>query len=86
MTDPRNHETNGMPDEAARVVAFPATEQGNSVPRQGWTFDVELRRVGGSEGEWLSRELAEVVRELLVWAHHDRREESSSDDEGERAA
>lgn len=86
MTDPRHHEASEMRDEATRVVAFPASQQGNSAPRQGWAFDVDVRRVGGPEGEWLSRELAEVVRELLVWAYRDRREEASSDDEGERAA
>ena len=37
-----------------------------------WSVECEVRRVGGTDGMWLRRELASVIRELLVWAHQDR--------------
>jgi hypothetical protein len=43
-------------------------------PRQAteaWTFTSEVNYADGVEGEWLRRELAGALRELLIWARDD---------------
>lgn len=36
-----------------------------------WTLTSEVNYVDGVEGEWLRRELAGALRELLIWARDD---------------
>nr|CTQ91108.1 hypothetical protein [Kibdelosporangium sp. MJ126-NF4] len=40
----------------------------------------------GREGEWLSKELARAIRELLVWARGDELVEADGQDEEQAAA
>ncbi|WP_236809015.1 hypothetical protein [Amycolatopsis albispora] len=47
-------------------------------------FDTEVRSVTGDEAEWLRRELAAVLCDLLRWANEDIA--TAGDDEGSWAA
>ena len=53
---------------------------------EGWEVTTAIRRVGGTEGEWLRRELAGVVRELLAWAREDMTARSHQHGDEEQAA
>jgi hypothetical protein len=69
------------------VIPFPqATRNPNKHRTERWKLAVDVRGVGGAEGEWLRRELAAVVRELLLWAREDLSSSELSDDHEERAA
>ena len=59
-------------EEAGVVLPFPSG--GRDGQRRGdtrWAFTTSLRSVDGAEGEWLRRELARALRDLLAWARED---------------
>lgn len=60
------------PDGRGDVIPFPChgVPMG-SVSSDRWEFQTEVRYVDGSEADWLRRELAAVLRALLVWARDD---------------
>ena len=61
----------GEPD-VAKVIPFPlGGRDGRKHSQPDWVFATDIRWVDGAEGEWLRKELASVVRELLVWACDD---------------
>ncbi len=65
--------------DVAKVIPFPPGGRHGRNPSQAdWAFTTDVRWVDGAEGEWLRKELASVVRELLVWASA---EMNNSDDE-----
>lgn len=47
----------------------------------GWSYTTEIQWVGGQEGDWLRRELAGVLRNLLVWARDDLDSPGAHDEE-----
>lgn len=51
-----------------------------------WQFITEVRPIDGAEGQWLHRELAVAVRELLVWAREDMSSHVHSDQSDEEQA
>lgn len=58
--------------ELAEVIPFPrGGRDGRNHHDVDWTFTTDVRWVDGAEGDWLRKELAGVVRELLVWASDD---------------
>ena len=58
--------------DVAKVIPFPpGGRKGRNRSEADWTFATEVRGVYGAEGAWLRKELAGVVRELLVWASDD---------------
>jgi hypothetical protein len=69
--------------EGGNVVPLPLANDGD----QPWRFASDIRLIGGTEGEWLQKEIAGVVRDLLLWAHQDmHRPEAPDDRGGEQAA
>lgn len=74
-------------DEGGRVLPFPpGGRDGLRRAEAGWTFTTNVRWIGGTEGEWLRRELASVLRDLLAWARDDMAGDVVQDDGEERAA
>lgn len=73
--------------ELAEVIAFPrGGRDGRDHGEVDWTFITDVRWVDGSDGEWLRKELAGVVRELLVWASEDMINSEDGDPGEERRA
>jgi hypothetical protein len=71
---PRRQDSSGpgrAPDERGRSSRSRRGERRRHGHAERWQFATEIRAVGGAEGEWLRRELAGVVGELLVWARDD---------------
>lgn len=65
--------------DVAKAIPFPPGGCGGRNRNQAdWAFTTDVRWVDGAEGEWLRKELAGVVRELLLWACDDM---NHSDDE-----
>jgi hypothetical protein len=65
--------------DVAKVIPFPpGGRDGRNHSQADWPFTTNVRWVDGAEGEWLCKELASVVRELLLWACDDM---NISDDE-----
>lgn len=73
--------------ELAEVIPFPrGGRDGRNHGDVDWTFITDVRWVGGPDGEWLRKELAGVVRELLVWASEDMTNSEDEDPGEERRA
>lgn len=74
-------------EEAAIVLPFPAGgRDGQRRSDTRWAFTTSVRWVGGAEGDWLRRELARVLRDLLAWAREDMTGDAVHDTGEERAA
>jgi hypothetical protein len=76
-----------------RQVDLPVAEGGDLVPfarpdrsDQSWRFASDVRLLGGVEGEWLQKEIAGVVRDLLLWAHQDMHRPAAGDERGDEQA
>lgn len=77
----RPEATDVSSDDGGRVLPFPP---GGHDGR--WTFSTDISWVSGAEGEWLRRELAGALRDLLVWAREDMVGDAVQDDEDEARA
>jgi len=74
-------------DEGGRVIPFPpGGRDGLQKSHRRWRFTADVRRVDGTEGDWLRHELARVLRDLLTWAHEDMTGDGAQHDGEERAA
>lgn len=74
-------------DEGGVVLPFPpGGRDGQRRSDTRWTFTTSVRWVGDAEGEWLRRELASVLRDLLTWAREDIAGDVVHDFREERAA
>jgi hypothetical protein len=72
---------------------LPVADGGNVVPfvrpdhsDQSWRFASDVRLIGGAEGEWLQKEIAGVVRDLLLWARQDMHRPAARDERGDDQA
>ena len=58
--------------DLGQVIPFPpGGRDGRNHSEVDWTFSTDIHWVDGADGAWLRKELADVVRALLVWASHD---------------
>jgi len=72
------------PEEDARVVALPPrSEPDVGRGRQGrrWVFHGEVQTISGPEADRIRAELADVIRDLLLWAAGEATENSGSEEE-----
>ena len=57
------------PEEETRVVALPPPSQGGrGRPGRRWVFHGEVETISGPEADRIRAELADVIRDLLLWA------------------
>ena len=74
-------------DEGGLVLPFPpGGRDGQRRSDARWRFAASVRWVSAAEGEWLRRELAGVLRDLLVWAQEDMVGDEADSSGEERAA
>jgi hypothetical protein len=80
----RHNEVEPEPPEAegGSVVPFARPDHSD----RSWCFASDVRFIGGTEGEWLQKEIAGVVRDLLLWAHQDMHRSEAPDDRGDDQA
>ncbi len=79
--------TDSATDEGGRVIPFPRGGRDGIHRADGrWDFRTEVRWVEGAEGEWLRHELADVLRDVLVWARNDLADALPDDRQERRAA
>ena len=72
--------------DVGQVIPFPrGGRDGRNHSEVDWTFTTDIHWVDGADGAWLRKELAGVVRALLVWASHDMND-TAEGHHGEEAA
>lgn len=64
-------ESEPVPADSGVVLPFPRGAPDGHRSDIRWTFTTSIRWINDTEGEWLRRELATVLRELLTWARED---------------
>jgi hypothetical protein len=58
--------------ENGHVIQFPLDRRAAAVEAQRqWEFSAAVHDVRGVDADWVAVELAEVLRDLLAWAHED---------------
>nr|CEL17665.1 hypothetical protein [Kibdelosporangium sp. MJ126-NF4] len=92
LTSPSNegnsNSSHGRDDNSDNVVVPLSLRRRDRSQRsdESWRFTATVHYVTGREGEWLSKELARAIRELLVWARGDELVEADGQDEEQAAA
>ncbi|ORT54680.1 hypothetical protein KBI5_04230 [Frankia sp. KB5] len=64
----------------ARVVALRSPSQGGrGRPGRRWVFHGEVETISGPEADRIRAELADVIRDLLLWAAGEATDDASGD-------